>query len=212
MIERQPFGDFLVIGDWSKAIQNSSGLSSTEKDASIQTRVSRMPFDRQPFLNGDLIELRPLRAEDFDDLFAVASDPLVWEQHPNSDRYQKDVFTVFFREALESGGALIAIDRKDGRVIGSSRFHGYDEAKSEIEIGWTFLARSHWGGVYNGEMKRLMLGHAFHFVNSVYFLIGPRNYRSQRAVEKIGAVRDGSKLDGNGQERFLYRIESSTFV
>src|SRR5438045_7740749 len=117
-------------------------------------------FDLQPHLKGELIELRPLASEDWADLFAVASDPLIWEQHPNSDRYKEDVFKAFFREALESGGALVAVDRKDGRVIGSSRFYGYDEEESEVEIGWTFLARSHWGGVYNGEMKELMLRHA----------------------------------------------------
>jgi RimJ/RimL family protein N-acetyltransferase len=116
------------------------------------------------------------------------------------------VFEVFFRDALASGGALIAIDRQSGGVIGSSRFHGYDEAASEIEIGWTFLARSHWGGTYNAEMKRHMLRHAFQFVRNVVFLVGPHNYRSQRAVEKIGGVRAGSRLDGRGQESFLYRI------
>src|SRR5262245_18780547 len=114
-----------------------------------------MPFELQPHLTGDLLELRPLVAEDFDNLYAVAADPLIWEQHPSSDRYKEEVFRVFFREALESGGALVAVDRKDGRVIGSSRFHGYDEESSEVEIGWTFLARSHWGGVYNREMKHL---------------------------------------------------------
>jgi RimJ/RimL family protein N-acetyltransferase len=170
-----------------------------------------MPFDLQPCLKGDLVELRPLKAEDFDDLYAVASDPLIWEQHPSKDRYQADAFAAFFREALESRGALIAIDRKDGCVIGSSRFHGYDEGKSEIEIGWTFLARSHWGGTYNREMKRLMLRHAFRFVNSVIFLIGPHNIRSQRAVEKIGGVRAESRLDGRGRESLVYRIEASTF-
>jgi RimJ/RimL family protein N-acetyltransferase len=150
--------------------------------------------------------------EDYRDLFAVAADPLVWEQHPSQDRYQEQVFMNFFREALESGGALIALDRKDGRVIGSSRFHGYDEGKSEVEIGWTFLARSHWGGIYNGEMKRLMLRHAFRFVDSVVFLVGPQNFRSQRAVEKIGGIRAGSRLDGSGRESFVYRIESSAFA
>ena len=92
------------------------------------------------------------------------------------------------------------------RLIGSSRFFGYDEQRSEIEIGWTFLARSHWGGVYNGDMKRLMLRHAFQFVRSVIFRIGPQNIRSQRAVQRIGAVRDGSRVDGNGQESLVYRI------
>jgi RimJ/RimL family protein N-acetyltransferase len=170
-----------------------------------------MPFDRQPCLKGDLLELRPLRPEDFRDLYAVASDPLIWGQHPNNDRYQEEVFRAFFRDALESGGALVALDRKDGRIIGSSRYHGYDEEKSEIEIGWTFLARSHWGGAYNGEMKRLMLGHAFRFVKGVIFVIGAQNLRSRRAVEKIGATYVETRLDGKGQERVVYRIEASAF-
>src|SRR5439155_15409534 len=104
----------------------------------------------------------------------------------------------FFRVALESGGAFLVLDGKDGRVIGSSRFHGYDEAKGEIEIGWTFLARSHWGGAYNREMKALMLRHAFRFVKSVVFLVGPRNLRSQRAMEKIGGVRVGTRPNSRG--------------
>jgi N-acetyltransferase len=165
-----------------------------------------MSFDLQPILEGELLDLRPLRPEDSRDLYAVASDPLIWEQHPNSDRHKEEVFKEFFREALESGGALIANDSKDGRVVGSSRFYGYDSDKSEIEIGWTFLARSHWGGVYNREMKQLMLRHVFRFVKSVVFLVGPRNVRSQRAMEKIGGVRVGSRLDAAGRESVVYRI------
>lgn len=167
-----------------------------------------MLFDLQPTLQGELLRLRPLRPEDWDDLYAVASDPLIWEQHPISDRYKEAVFKGFFREALESGGALIVIDAKDGRVIGSSRFHAYDKDRSEIEIGWTFLARSCWGGVYNQELKQLMLGHAFRFVKSVILLVGSRNVRSQRAAEKIGAVRVGSRprSDGSGQDSFVYQI------
>jgi RimJ/RimL family protein N-acetyltransferase len=165
-----------------------------------------MAFNLQPTLHGDILELRPLRAEDFQNLYAVASDPLIWEQHPAKDRYQEEVFKAFFREALESGGALIAIDCKDGRVIGSSRFHGYNPEKSEIEIGWTFLARSHWGGLYNREMKQLMLKHAFKFVDRVVFLVGPQNFRSQKAMEKIGGVRVGSRADAAGRESYVYQI------
>jgi RimJ/RimL family protein N-acetyltransferase len=171
-----------------------------------------MSFDLQPTLKGALLELRPLRAEDFHDLFAVASDPLIWEQHPNKDRYKEDVFQVFFRDALESGRALVAIDSSSARIIGSSRFHGYDQEKSEIEIGWTFLARSHWGGIYNREMKQLMLRHAFGFVDSVIFVVGTRNLRSQRAVEKIGGVLVGSRLDAGGRDSFVYRITAQTFA
>jgi N-acetyltransferase len=165
-----------------------------------------MPFDLQPVLKGELLGLRPLRPEDFHDLYAVASDPLIWAQHPIKDRYKEEVFKAFFREALESGGASIAIDSQNGRVIGSSRFHGYDPEKSEIEIGWTFLARSHWGGIYNREMKQLMLRHAFQFVNRVVFLVGPQNLRSQRAMEKIGGVRVGSRPDGSGLVSWVYQI------
>jgi RimJ/RimL family protein N-acetyltransferase len=172
---------------------------------------STMSFDLQPILKGELLELRPLRAADFHALYAVAADPLIWEQHPIRDRYKEEVFKGFFRDALESGGALLAMDCKDGRVIGSSRFHGYDKEKSEIEIGWTFLARSHWGGVYNKEMKQLMLRHAFRFVNSVVFLVGPQNFRSQRAMEKIGGVRVGSRPDTTGRDSFVYQITASTF-
>ncbi len=170
-----------------------------------------MPCDLQPTLRGTLLTLRPLRDSDFPALFAVASDPLIWEQHPEPDRYTDEKFTVYFRDAMQSGGALIAIDNATDRVIGSSRFHGYDSAKREIEIGWTFLARSHWGGRYNGEMKHLMLRHAFRFVDSVLFLIGPRNVRSQRGVEKIGAVRDGARLDAQGRESVVYRITAAAF-
>jgi RimJ/RimL family protein N-acetyltransferase len=169
-------------------------------------------FDYQPVLKGELIELRPLRSADYDDLYAVAADPLIWEQHPASNRHEEGVFRVFFDEGLTSGGALIAIDATTQRVIGSSRFHGYDKGRSEIEIGWTFLARSHWGGMYNGEMKQMMLRHAFRFVDCVVFLVGPQNLRSQRAVEKIGGVRTGSRPDAAGRESYVYAITASSFT
>jgi len=168
-----------------------------------------MPFDFQPTLQGALVELRPLRPDDEPALFAVASDPLIWAQHPARDRYKPEVFSALFRESLASGGALVAIDRKNGRIIGSSRFHSYNEAASEVEIGWTFLARSHWGGSYNREMKQLMLRHAFQFVKRVVFLVGFENIRSQKAVEKLGAVRTGSRPNAVGRESYLYEI---TFV
>jgi len=148
-------------------------------------------FDLQPYLRGELIDLRPLKPKDWDNLFDVASDPLIWEQHPESDRYKEGVFKIFFREALESGGAFVVIDKKTQQIIGSTRFYGYDPEKSEIEIGWTFLARKHWGGRYNREMKQLMLNHAFKFVENVVFFVGQNNFRSQRAMEKIGARRIG---------------------
>lgn len=170
------------------------------------------PFDAQPTLEGALVALRPLRAQDFDALYAVASDPLVWAQHPEPDRYTPAVFRRFFDAGLASGGALVALDRADGRVIGSSRYHGHDAAAREVEIGWTFLARSHWGGRYNGEMKQLMLAHAFRFVDRVLFRVGPGNVRSQRAVERIGGVRLGVWADDGGPPSVVYAIAADAFA
>ena len=151
-----------------------------------------MVFELQPHLKGRLIELRPLAPGDWDELFDVASDSLIWKQHPEPDRYKKDVFRIFFKEALESGGAFVIIDRQTQHIIGSTRFYGYDPEKSEIEIGWTFLARKYWGGRFNAEMKRLLLNHAFEFVESVVFFVGEENVRSQKAMEKVGAIKAGT--------------------
>ena len=113
---------------------------------------------------------------------------------------------------MASGGAFAVIDRKTGSIIGSTRYHDYRGNESEIEIGWTFLARAYWGGIYNGEMKRLMLKHAFQFVDRVLFVVGTENFRSQGAMEKIGGVRIGERLDDTGRESFVYEIRASKEV
>jgi RimJ/RimL family protein N-acetyltransferase len=132
--------------------------------------------------------VRPLAPADWDDLFAAAADPKIWEQHPASDRYTEAAFREYFDGAMACGTAFAFVDRADSTVIGSSRYHGYDPDRREIEIGWTFLSREYWGGSFNLEVKQLMLGHAFTFVDTVLFWIGESNWRSRRAIEKIGGV------------------------
>ena len=134
-----------------------------------------------------LIELRPLREEDFEALFRAASDPLIWEQHPEPERWKREVFQRFFDDAIASEGAFAVIYLKSGEIIGSSRYWDYNPHQREIEIGWTFLERAFWGGAYNRELKSLMLDHAFRFVDGVVFRVGENNIRSQRALQKIGA-------------------------
>ncbi len=138
-------------------------------------------------LEDDWVQLRPLKKADFSGLFSVASDPLIWVQHPNKDRYKREVFEVFFEGAMQSGGAFAIIDRKKGSVIGSTRFYDVDEANSSVFIGYTFFARSYWGAGWNARVKRLMLDYAFRHVNTVYLHIGAENIRSQKSIEKIGA-------------------------
>lgn len=172
-----------------------------------------MEFDLQPTLTGTLIEVRPLRLDDFDALFAAASDPLIWEQHPESNRHERAIFQRYFDSAMESGGAFAVIEQSSGRIIGSSRYWNLKPAESEVEIGWTFLERAFWGGRHNGELKSLMLAHAFRFVDRVLFVIGENNLRSQKAVEKIGARRvntvDRLSADATLRRNVVYAITRS---
>jgi RimJ/RimL family protein N-acetyltransferase len=149
--------------------------------------------NRQPTLVGELVVVRPLNVEDFEQLYAAAADPLLWEQHPETERWREDVFRAYFDDHLASGGGLAVVDRATEKLIGASRYDNYDPEASEVEIGWTFLARPYWGGAYNADLKRVMLGHAFQSVETVVFLIGARNLRSRRAVEKIGAIESGAR-------------------
>ncbi len=161
-------------------------------------------MDRQPILEGERLQLRPLKPDDWEPLFAVASDPLLWELHPAHDRWQEPIFRAFFVDALAKRGALVAIDKGDGRIIGSSRYQVHDAEQSCVEIGWTFLERDHWGGASNREMKQLMLGYAFRFVDRVHFMVGAENLRSRRAMEKIGG-----RLTDYVERRMMAGVEVS---
>jgi len=179
----------------------------------MRVNLRVVALDRQPVLIGELVELSPLRHDDFDDLFAISSDPLLWEQHPSKERAQRAGFERWYTEAVASEGALTIVDRRDGRIIGTSRFHGYDEERREVEIGWTFIARSHWGGPYNAAVKALMLRHAFADVDTVVFRVHSENFRSQRAVEKLGAVRVGTEVDPGGRgQNVVFHLDASQFA
>ena len=165
-------------------------------------------FELQPTLSGSLVVLRPLRAEDFDVLYRAASDPLIWEQHPEPDRYTPPVFRRYFDGAMASKGAFAIVDRATGRVIGSSRYCDLDVERGEVEVGYTFLERAYWGGAYNGEVKALMLAHAFRFLPRVIFKVGESNLRSQKALLKIGARLESrlSESDPTSPNRLVFVI------
>ena len=145
--------------------------------------------DFQPTLVGPAITIRPIAADDWIEMFAAGSDPEIWKVHPVPDRYTEAGFRKFFDGAVNSKMGFAFVDRATNRLIGSSRYYGREPELGEIEIGWTFLARSHWGGRANREVKRLMLDHAFTFVNTVIFWVGDENWRSQGAMTKIGGVK-----------------------
>jgi N-acetyltransferase len=152
-----------------------------------------MSFELQPRIHNDLVRLEPLEAGDFERLYQVASDPKIWEQHPSRDRYRREVFEGFFTGAMESRGAFRVIDNTNGELIGSSRYSDYDEARRQISIGYTFIARSRWATNTNRALKTLMLDHAFKFVDRVTFKVGVNNWRSRKAMEKLGGIYIGEE-------------------
>ena len=158
-------------------------------------------------LVGALVTVRPLHPDDFDQLYAAAADPLLWKQHPEPDRWREYIFRAYFEDHLASGGAVAVVHGSTGSLIGVSRFDNLDEERGEVEIGWTFLARDYWGGRYNADLKRVMLDHAFRSLETVVFLVGQENSRSQRAVEKLGASQAGAR-----REMVLYELTRTAYL
>ena len=141
----------------------------------------------QPTLSNELVLVRPLRIEDFEALYEVAKDPLVWAMHQNPDRHEINEFKKFFKGALDSRSAFVILDKATNTIIGSSRYHLPENTAEAVEIGWTFLSRTYWGGVYNKAIKSLLIAHAFQYVDFVLFHIDQNNIRSQKATMKLGA-------------------------
>ncbi len=148
-------------------------------------------------LQADTLKLLPLENQDFEALFLVASDPLLWEQHPAKDRYKKEVFTELFAGAMASKSAFKIIDSHTGLLAGSSRYYDFNAEKSQIAIGYTFIARQYWATDFNRKLKEIMLNYAFEHVNTVLFHVGETNFRSQKAVQKLGAIKIGEVATDN---------------
>jgi len=175
-----------------------------------------MNFELQPTLENKFVRIRPLEETDFETLYQAANDPLIWEQHPNPDRYKREVFEIFFKGAIESGGAFLVYDKVSNEAIGSSRFYNVENQPDCVAIGYTFFARSHWGGTFNQALKTLMINHAFTFVASVVFHIGANNIRSQKAIERSGAKKESEiEMEYYGETtklNFIYRLDKADWI
>ena len=175
-------------------------------------------MDRQPVLEGERLVLRPLREDDWEALYGVASDRELWAVHPSHDRWQEPVFRAFFDDALAKGGALAIVDKASGALIGSSRFQVCDREEEDgaLEIGWSFIAREYWGKGYNAEFKRLMLEYAFRFVDRVVFRVGADNVISCKAMAKIGGHLTGATYfedrAGRPVEHVVFEITRESFA
>jgi RimJ/RimL family protein N-acetyltransferase len=170
-----------------------------------------MHFNLQPILENETILLFPLMQQDFEELYSVAADPDIWKQHPNKDRWKKEIFQTFFEGALQSKGAFKIINKTDQSVIGSTRFYDYDDQENSILIGYTFYATKYWGKGINLSVKKIMLDYIFQFVSNVYFHIGSQNIRSQIAISRLGAMKTGEKevmyFGEQPKLNYVYRIK-----
>ncbi|MCX8480303.1 MAG: GNAT family N-acetyltransferase [Sediminibacterium sp.] len=170
----------------------------------------------QEILENASLKLYPLEVADFEELYKVASDPAIWEQHPNKNRWKKEVFDVFFEGAIKSKGAYKIVEKNTGEMIGSSRFYDINVAEKSILIGYTFYAKKCWGKGINLAVKKIMLDYIFSFVDTVYFHIGAKNIRSQKAIKKLGAIKiDEIKVAYFGEDdnlNFVYKIEKGNWV
>lgn len=175
-----------------------------------------MKFSIQPVLENEKYQLIPLQQGDFESLYKVASDPEVWSQHPNKDRYRREIFRTFFEGGMESGGAFKIIEKSTGEILGSTRYYDYDKQNNSIFIGYTFYGRKSWGKGINPQIKKLMLDYIFQFVEVVHFHIGKENYRSQIALERLGgqkiAEQDVAYFGEPTRTNFVYEIKKENWL
>ncbi len=174
-----------------------------------------MNFSIQTILENEQYQLIPLQQGDFESLYEVASDPKVWEQHPNKDRYKREVFENFFQGAIESGGAFKIVEKAAGDILGSTRFYDFDEENNSIFIGYTFYGTKSWGKKINPQIKKLMLEYVFRFVDTVYFHVGKDNIRSRTAMERLGAENLGEHevayFGEPSRTNILYQIQNKVY-
>lgn len=175
-----------------------------------------MTFSIQPVLENDTVLLQPLEENDFEALYEVASDEMIWIQHPNKDRWKKEVFQSFFEGAIKSKGAFKIIDKESGSVAGSSRFYDYNEKEKSIFIGYTFYAVLFWGTGFNPSVKKIMMEYIFQYVDKVRFHIGATNFRSQTAITRIGAIKIAEEEVAYYNEpsrlNFVYEIDKANWL
>lgn len=149
-------------------------------------------------LVGHRAHLVPLAAEHVPALLEAGRDPAVWTYLPRHPRTLADMEDLV-AEALARRDAgvdfpFVIRDRHDNdRVVGSTRFCDIDKENRSLEIGWTWLSPDVWRTRINSECKRLLLGHAFETLGAirVFFKTDARNVRSQKAIERLGAVKEG---------------------
>ena len=149
-------------------------------------------------LTGQLVRLEPLQAKHTEDLYKVSQDATIWLYMPMNPSHSLSVMKQWIATTLQvqATGAVLPfaiIELATQRSVGSTRYLNIDAPNRGLEIGWTWLASSVRRTGVNTECKYLLLQHAFETLQAirVQFKTDSRNHVSQRAIERLGAVKEG---------------------
>ncbi|BCM90092.1 virulence protein [Abditibacteriota bacterium] len=169
-------------------------------------------------LENEWVRLEPLRLHHLDALWEVGQDPCVWEHFWLQFRVKDDMesFIHFYlkREEQQEGLAFAVWDKTHALFVGATTFLDFQPTRRAVEIGSTWLGHASWGSLINPAMKFLMLQHAFESLGlmRVQLKTDIRNLRSQRAMEKLGATREGTlrknmqRPDGSWRDSVYFSI------
>lgn len=172
-------------------------------------------------LDGKYTRLRPLKKQDRDALLHAASDGQLWKlwftSVPSAETIDAYIDTALTGQKNGVMLPFVVEDIRTGAVIGCTRYCNIDEANNRLEIGFTWYAQSYQRTATNTECKVMLLSHAFETLEcmAVEFRTHHANLRSQKAIERLGATRDGilrqHKImpDGTTRDTYVYSIIDS---
>lgn len=169
-------------------------------------------------LEGITISLMPLEVKHKEELFEVLKSPEVWKYSWRKVSTVEDIEQILMiavhNKKIGKHIPFIVKDKLNGQVLGTTQICSIDQVNRNVEIGWTWLSPNVWRTKVNTECKFLLLKYCFEElkVNRVQFSVSGENIRSQKAVERIGATKEGTfpkhkvKADGTIQDNIFYSI------
>lgn len=168
-------------------------------------------------LEGERVRLEPLTPAHLHQLVAACNDDALWEFTFRANLFaQEETAKRLIADAIEDPHtvAFVVVDKATNTVIGSTRYFDIEEQHRKLEIGWTFIARSHWRTHVNTECKLLLLRYAFETWNAARVQLKAEavNQRSRNAILRLGATHEGTfrnfriKPDGTKRDTAFYSI------
>lgn len=169
-------------------------------------------------LENEIVKLKPLELNDLSGILEAASYPEIWSHMSTTIEKMVDVHN-FVENALlmrrnKTEFPFVIVDKKTGEIIGSTRFMDIDDTHQRVEIGTTWLTPVYWRTAINTNCKYLLLQYCFETLHlqRVQIKTDHENIQSQKAIERIGATKEGIlrnhmiRKDGTARHTVMYSI------